>query len=84
MVLDACVVQPGKVVGYVLFFDRLYYDILSFLALLWLIIKLSECDILMGLTLSSRCQVLYARKIGTLKAYKDPVFIGWHSRYAIL
>ena len=61
----------------------LYNDILSSLALLWLIIKLSECDILMGLTLSSRCQVLYARKIGTLKAYKDPVFIGWHSRYAI-
>ena len=50
----------------------LYNDILSSLALLWLIIKLSEYDILMGLTLSSRCQNSLCQKNRDIEGIQEP------------
>ena len=51
----------------------LYNDILSSLALLWLvIIELSEYDILMGLTLSPRCQNSLCQKIKDIEGIQEP------------
>ena len=51
----------------------LYNDILSSLALLWLIIiKLSEYDILMGLTLNPRCQNSLCQKNRDIEGIQEP------------